>query len=159
MLTMTNPFDALESFQEALLGAEIGLQPGELDPKLYVHMDTPNGERRLTYARLQGQTVTALAILISAEPIERTPCFGIGYAVPPAYRNHGRAKDVIRAAIAELRNGLSRNGILAFYVEAIVGADNKASQRVAEQTLSTTPEAGTDKVSGLPCLQYLLKVA
>ena len=45
-----------------------------------------------------------------------------------------------------------------FYVEAIVGADNKPSQRVAEQVISATLVAVTDKVSGLPAYQYLRKI-
>ena len=45
-----------------------------------------------------------------------------------------------------------------FYVEAIVGADNKASQRVAERTLSNKPVAVTDHISGLPAFRYLQKI-
>lgn len=45
-----------------------------------------------------------------------------------------------------------------FYVEAIVGADNKPSQRVAEQVISNTPVAVTDKLSGLPAFQYIRKI-
>jgi hypothetical protein len=45
-------------------------------------------------------------------------------------------KDAIRAAISEMQHGLGRIGLSVFYVEAIVGADNKTSQGVAEQVIS-----------------------
>jgi hypothetical protein len=102
--------------------------------------------------------VTAFVEFAPCEPIEGTPCFAIGYAVPEAYRNQGRAKDAIRAAISEMQNGFSRM-MPAFYIEAIVGGDNKPSQRVAEQIISSnTPRPVTDKLSGLPAFQYLQKI-
>jgi hypothetical protein len=54
-----------------------------------------------------------------------------------------------------MQYGLGLQGIPAFYVEAIVGADNSASRRVAEQLISTTPEAMTDGLSGLPAFRYI----
>jgi phage tail protein X len=111
------------------------------------------------YFRVENRTITAIAMLVSGPPIDETPCFHVGWAVPTAYRNYGRAKGAITAAIAELRHGLARSGVTAFYVEAIVGTDNPASQRVAAQTMSPTPTPVTDSVSGLPALQYLLSVS
>jgi hypothetical protein len=32
--------------------------------------------------------------------IEGKPCFAIGYAVPEAYRNQGRAREIVKAALA-----------------------------------------------------------
>ena len=61
-------------------------------------------------------------------------------------------------AISEMRHGLGRTRASAFYVEAIVWADNKPSQRVAEQAISATPVTITDEVSGLPALQYVRKI-
>ena len=49
-------------------------------------------------------------------------------------------------------------GLSVFYVEAIVGADNKPSQRVAEHVISDTPVPVTDQVSGLPAFRYVRKV-
>jgi hypothetical protein len=155
---MVDPSNALQSFQRELLRGRIGLQPGQLDPGLFLHVDTALGERRLTYVRLEGQTVTALVMFVVSEPIDRTTCFGIGYAVPEGYRNQGRAKEIIEAAIADLRHGLGRQGPFEFYVEAIIGASNLASQRVAEQVISKKPIAVTDQQSGLPAFQYLRKV-
>ena len=161
LVRMTDPSNALQSFQQALLNGEIQLKQlkrGVLDKNLYVYADKPNGESRLTYARLEGRTVTAFVVVASCEPIEGKPCFNIGYAVPEAYRNQGRAKEAVRAAIAEMQQGFGRVGYSVIYVEAIVGADNKPSQRVAEQVISDTPVAVTDQISGLPAFQYVRRI-
>lgn len=159
MARMTDPFDALTSFQEALLNGEISnLRAGELDPELFVHLDQPTGVPRLTYVRLDRQSVTAMAIMVRTEPLHGLPCFQAGVAVPVAYRGRGYAKSVLAAAIAELKQGLSRNKVGSFYVEAIVSVDNEPSKRVAEATISATPIAVTDEYSGLPALQYVRKI-
>lgn len=50
---MTNPSDALHSFQEALLDGRITLQRGAVYPNLYVYRDVPEpGKSRITYVRL-----------------------------------------------------------------------------------------------------------
>ena len=155
---MTDPSNALQSFQQALLRGEMQLQRGVLDPDIYLHVDDPNGQTRFTYVKLEGRTVTVLVIFALCDPIEGTPCLNIGYAVPEAYRNQGRAKEAIRTAISEMQHGLGRQGHSVFYVEAIVGADNKSSQRVAEQAISDTPVAVTDQISGLPAFQYVRRI-
>jgi hypothetical protein len=155
---MTDPLNALQSFQEELLRGTIPLSPTKLDPALFVYRDNVDGAPRMTYARLEGKTVTVLVIFTSAEPFKGMPCVGIGYAVPEKYRKQGRAKEAIGAAIADMQYGLGRQGHSVFYVEAIVGADNIPSRRVAEQLISNTPVAIKDGLSGLPALQYLRKV-
>jgi hypothetical protein len=57
-----------------------------------------------------------------------------------------------------LKHGLSRNNVSSFYVEAIVSIDNEPSKQVAESTISATPVAVTDNVSGLPALHYVRKI-
>lgn len=158
MPQMTDPFAALESFQEALDSGAIQLQPGVLDPKLYVFSDDPNGEMRLTYVRLDCGTVTALIVFVLAERFEDGPRFQIGYAVPVKYRSQGRAKEIVNASIAELKRGLAGSGMAAFSVEAIVGQDNEPSKRVAGATLSASPTEITDSVSGLPAFHYVRNV-
>jgi RimJ/RimL family protein N-acetyltransferase len=156
---MTDPFEALTSFQKALLDGEIkNLQAGELDRDLFVYLDQPTGVTRLTYVRIDRQSVTAMAILVGTEPMKGLPCFQAGVAVPVALRGKGYAKSVLAAAIAELKHGLSRNKVGSFYVEAIVSVDNEPSKRVAEATISATPVAVTDEYSGQPALQYVRKV-
>lgn len=160
MPQLTDPLNALLSFQRALRNRSVRPMPGELDSTVLVFRDEPNGELRLTYARLEGDKVAALVNFTPADPIEQeVPCFGIGYAVHQDYRRQGRAKSLVEAAIAELRNGLGRNGIHAFHIEAVVGVDNIASQRVAEQTLTPESKPGTDQFSSVPILQFVRKVA
>lgn len=159
MPALIDPLNALLSFQRALQRGAVQPVRGALDPTVLAYRDEPNGELRLTYARMEGQRVAALVNFATAEPIEPgLPCFGIGYAVHEKYRGQGRAKSLVEAAIAELTTGLARNSLRAFHIEAVVGADNFASQKIAQATISATGKPGTDVFSGVPILQYVRKV-
>ncbi|WP_080432630.1 GNAT family N-acetyltransferase [Burkholderia ubonensis] len=155
---MVDPTKSLQSFQQALLAGTVRIQRCELDEKLVVHLDNPDGAPRFTYARLQGQTVAALVMLVLVEPIGGLPCFQLGYAVDEAYRNQGLATEAVVSSIAELKNGLGRSGGTDFCIEAVVGADNKASQRVVEKVGFPSPKEIVDEFSGEPALQYFLTV-
>jgi hypothetical protein len=63
----------------------------------------------------------------------------------------------VKAASAEMQGAFKRL-YPEFYVVAIVGADNKPSQRVAEQVISNTAVSVTDQISGLPAFRYVRKV-
>ena len=159
MASMTDPMDGLVSFQKAFRRGEIELQKAELYPDVFVHLDQPTmGVSRYTYVTLKGKTVTSLAMIVMADRIEGLPCFQLGVAVPVAHRRNGYAKAIVAAAIAELKNGLARNNIPTFYVEAVVSVNNHASKRVAETTISPSSTPITDSVSGLPALHYLSKI-
>lgn len=158
MPEMTDPYDALKSFQQAIKAGILDLHRCELDPKLFVHADKAGDAMRLTYAYIDRKTVTAFTNFVQTEPYEGFPCFQVGYAVPPAYRNQARATTVVKAAIAEMVSGFSRNGMTAFYVEAIVGRDNLASQRVAEKVLMQKGREIVDAVSGQPALSYMRRI-
>lgn len=80
------------------------------------------------------------------------------HAVPETYRNQGRAKEAIRAAIAEMRHGLGQAGRTILYIEAIVGTHDAPSQCVAAQDISSAPAAVIDRIPGLPALQYVRKI-
>jgi hypothetical protein len=96
--------------------------------------------------------VTAFVEFVLSDPIDGTPCFEIGCAVPEAYRNQGRAKNAVVADISELKRGLMGNKISTFYVEAIVSADNNASQHVAAATITTTPSRRDGRILKASCL-------
>lgn len=64
----------------------------------------------------------------------------------------------MKAAIAELSNRLAHNGIRAFHIEAIVGADNVASRQVAAATISPVATPAIDQYSGVPVFQYVRKI-
>jgi len=154
---MTDPAQAMQSFQQLLLTRKMQLAPGRLDTNLYSYVDEVDGTTRFTLVRLEGKTVTAFVVFAQDGTIEGNPCFAIGYAVPEAYRNQGRAKEIVKAALAEMQ-GAFRRVYPEFYVVAIVGADNRFSQRVAELTISNAPVAVTDKISGLPAFKYVRKI-
>ena len=159
MTKMTDPAEALKSFQTELMRGGLQLQRGAVDKDIYLYVDNPNGVMRLTYVKLENRMVTALVMFaLGDHPVEGKPCFNIGYAVPEAYRNQGRAKEVIATAIAEMLHGFGKHGDATFYVEAVVGTDNKPSQRVAEQTIAAAPVAIIDPVSGLPAAHYIRKI-
>ncbi len=149
---------ALKSFQQALTANAITVQRCDLDRNMVVHMDQPNGETRLSYARMAGHTVVALVQFIPCDPVEGEPCFNVGWAVAEAYRGQGRGRGAVSAAIKEMQHGFNRAGIKAFWVEAIVGEDNVASQRLAEKVLSEQVKKATDSYSGDPIVQYLRRI-
>jgi GNAT superfamily N-acetyltransferase len=154
---MTDPYPALQSFQVAHAAGRIDVQPGRLDRSLYVHVDHPNGTPRFTYVRIDGQTVTSMVEFVVCEPVYGSPCFNVGYAVDPAYRNQGLAKELLAAGIAELQAGFGSAGYPGFYVEAIVSVDNVASQKVAACAITPERQDGTDSASGVPIYQFLKK--
>ncbi|KAI3593385.1 hypothetical protein D9X30_1695 (plasmid) [Cupriavidus sp. U2] len=148
----------MKSFEAALKSREIAVQPGALDEKIFVHMDKPAGEPRFSYVRLDRTTVTAFVVFIPADPYERLPCFQVGWAVPKELRGQGRAADAFRAAVNELWNGMSRNGMREFYVEAVVEQGNVASEKLAEKVVSSAVKTGIDKNAGVPITQYFRKI-
>lgn len=158
MVQMTDPMAALTSFQAVFESESIPLQSGFIDPTLFVHLDHPSGSPRFTYVRVDGDQVTALAMFAQVTAVKGLPCFQLGVAVPEKYRSQGRAKEIVAAAIVELQNGLGRNGITAFYIEAVVGIDNEPSKRVVAATVSADPIEIIDEFSGFPALQYLRKI-
>lgn len=68
-MPLPNVADALQSFQQAFDAGQIHLQPGTLDGTIFVHLDRPNGELRLTYVRMECRTVTAMVQFIRCDPV------------------------------------------------------------------------------------------
>lgn len=149
---------ALRSFQQALTDGFIQLQPGSLDQKLFVHLDRPNGQTRLTYVRIEGTTVTALVQFMPIEPYKGEPCFSVGWAVPESHRGEGRSGEAFLAAANELRHGMARNGVDGFWLEGVVGEDNPASQRMAEKVISPPMDRQLDSEAGVPVIQYVRRI-
>jgi hypothetical protein len=52
MAAMTDPAEAMRSFQQALAAGQISLQKGDLDPSLFLHADQPNGNTSESARRL-----------------------------------------------------------------------------------------------------------
>lgn len=155
MGTMTDPSVAMMSFQEELLAGRLSLERGRLDNDLHFMADAVPGVPRFTYVRLEGNRVIAFATFVMTEPYKGSPCMQLGYAVPEEERGRGLATDLVGAAIAELRNGFA--GHPPFAVEAVVGVENFASQKVASRTLTEQRREIIDGVSGKPAYQYIQK--
>ncbi len=157
MPEMTDPSVALKSFQTDLSAGRLPLQRGQLASDLYVLRDNPNGRPRFIYLTIENEFITALMMLALVDPIESEPCFQLGIAIPQVYRGQGRAKKIVRGALAELQHGLAKNKITIFHIEAVVGIENVASQKVMADCISATPATITDSVSALPALHYIKK--
>jgi hypothetical protein len=114
-----------------------------------------NDHLRLSYLKLRDKTILALVQFVLIEPLDGLPCFHAGYAVPEQYRGQGIAKAAFAGALAELLQGFGRAGVAEFYVEAVVGENNLASQRICEAVLGGPAESIKDSVSGKPALRYL----
>jgi len=152
---MTDPMDALTSFQKALQDREITPQRGEVHRDLLVLVDHPNGVPRFTYALPERGLVIAVAIFVVAEPINGSPCLNAGYAVDPDFRSRGLGKVVVQKAFDELTNGFRRTRMPHLHVEAIVSTSNEPSKGLARSLFSATPTECTDGESGQPALQYV----
>lgn len=152
MATPPDPSAALQRLQRDL--DRIQLTPSETDRNLLVHLDQPGGMTRLTFVRLQDRTVTAMALFFAADPVDDVLVFNAFYAVPEAYRNQGRAKDVLGAALRQMVWGFARTNMKTIRVEVVVDAENAAAQKVAAAVISPDPTPVMDEVSGRAALIY-----
>lgn len=158
MSAMTDPTNAMVSIEEEIKAGRLKLDRCHFDREMGAYGDQVEGMTRLAYVRFDDQGVAAFVNMFQADPVEGVPCFQAGVAVPPRNRRKGMAKSLFEAAIKEMAFGYGRTPLREFYVEAIVGQENVASNAVCRSVLSDKPEAVTDNVSGEPAFQYLRKV-
>ena len=151
---MADPMSALLSFQKEI-SAGMPTVGTVGSPSIRVFRDEPNGKTRFSYARVDHGQVRSLVMFVSGGTIDGIPCFDVGYAVATPWRGGGYAKEIVAQGIKELSVGLRQaTGLTAFWIVAVIGAENHASQSVAMCTLSTTPENILDEFSGLPALVF-----
>ncbi|MEQ6335120.1 hypothetical protein [Sphingobium sp. MK2] len=150
--------DAFKTFEPALKAGELQVQRGTVHPDLLIHMDMPAGQMRITYAQMRGNSVSAIAIIIPAEHEKGLPVFQIGYAVPQHLRKQGIGKAIATAAIDEFTVGMARNGVVHFYLEAIVGVKNTGSQKVAAAVIGGETKEIFDENSGEAAFQYIVEI-
>jgi hypothetical protein len=156
MPAMTDTMAALTSLQQALNNGLVTFQRCKLHPDLQVHLDEPSPRvSRFTYASISKGNVLAIAMFVMAEPVEGVHCFQLGYAVLESARRAGLGSAIVAKGIEEIRNGFKATPLKEFYVEAVVGKYNLASNKIAAKVLSATPTEITDVFSGEPALQYL----
>lgn len=155
---MTDPMNSLRLLQDAINGSQVSFQRCEIYPDIAVLHDTPNGTPRFTYAFLNGRKALSVALFVLTEPVQGVPCFQMGWATIESERGKGRATDVVSKGLAELINGMRRNGIEKFYIEAVIGEPNTESLRLASKIFSDEPAPCTDSFSGVSALQFLKAV-
>lgn len=148
---------ALHSFQSALDDGRIEVSPGELEPDVRVLVDVADGSPRFTFVKLDGARVTAMVQFMAAEPYEGQPCFGVSWAVPVELRGQGRAGAMLLAAVREFRHQVSSR-LPVFWIEAVVGVENLASQRVAQKVISAESSRSIDDEAGVPIFQYFRRI-
>lgn len=137
MATSSDALTALELFQRDL--DRLPLQRSETDPNLLVHLDQADDHARLAFARVEGRTVTAIAVFYAADPVDGVLLFHGLYAVHEAYRNQGRAKDIVSAALRQIEHGFARAEVSTIQVRVLVADDNLAARKVAEAVISPDP--------------------
>jgi len=157
-MNLPDPMDTVQEFQKALRRG-LATDAGEIHQDIRCHRDIVEGDIRLTFARVEHGRVKALAVFVTDTPIDGKPTFNVGYAVPEHYRGRGWGTDVLKKAIDEAAAGLGRNGVTEFFVTAVVGRDNLASQALARKVLQEKPQVATDLVTGDPVLVYTRLIA
>ncbi len=150
---MVNPMDGLKELQKAM-NSGFDLTPCALYSDLTMVADTPDNKPRFTYVKTDSGHITAYGVYVFADPIDGVMCLNMGYAVPPKYQNKGLGSEIIKKSIEELKNGIRRQGISEFYIEALVGVDNHVSQKLAKKFISSEFKKVTDSHSGLPAYHY-----
>jgi len=147
--------DGLSSFQEALTLGTIEPRPCKWNKNLQVLQDNAEGELRVTHARIVDGEAHGIIIYCIAENVESVPCFAVGYAVAEKYRRKGIGTTLLSESVEELSRELHQVGLTDYYLEAVVGVENTASNKIATKVLSAKPVRTTDKISGEPAYQYL----
>ncbi|WP_449122853.1 GNAT family N-acetyltransferase [Pseudomonas sp. MPG01] len=151
---MADPMLALLSFQKEFF-AGMPTIASVNSPNIRVFRDELNGKTRFSYARVEQGQVRSLAMFVSAGTYNGVPCFDIGYAVATPWRGGGYAKEILAQGIKELSEGLCQaTGLSEFWIVAVIGVENYASQSVAKSALSDAPEKILDELSGLPALVF-----
>lgn len=158
MSQMTDPMNALRELQKALDNNWVQLTPCDIHKEISVIVDQPNGVVRVTYALVKNGTVRAVSLFALTEPVEGLPCFNVGYAVLEEARGKGIGTEIVRKGIEEIYRGFARNGHKEFYIEAVVGLENHASNSIAKKLISNTPARGQEHFSDEEAFQYLRKL-
>jgi hypothetical protein len=159
---MTAPLDPMQGLAGRQIAFELGslhLRPAATHPHLLACTRSDDDGPVLSYIILEGRHVTAM---VNFRPrmslVHGVPAYNIELAVPEDRRGGGRGKEAVSAALLELRHELTRAGVYAFDLEAIVETDNPASMRIAEETICENAVPTTDPYSGKRAFRYLRRL-
>ena len=124
---------AFNAFQQALNANLIQTESGAIHKDLIVHMDSPQGAIRLTYALMDSaKNIKSSCVVVLTDPYKEKPCFDVGITTSKEFRGQGFAKDVLNKCIDEMKYGFARNGISEFYLEFKVDKNNIASHSLCK---------------------------
>jgi GNAT superfamily N-acetyltransferase len=155
---MTDPNNALVSFQDAYKRRLIALQRSRFNRDIFEHADDALGVPRITHARFASGIPIGIVIYCPVQPVGGIPCFAIGYAVDEKSRGQGIGTQLVKDSIEVVRQGFQSAGINDFYLEAIIGAQNGASNQIARKLISASPKSITEKHSNEPAYQYMCRI-
>lgn len=156
---MTDPTNTLVALQDSISMMAVQMERGRIHTDLAVYLDQPaQGTQRITYAKVTNKgEVKAIAVFVNTESHDGLPCFQVGYAVAERFYRQGLGSEIVRKSIAEMVNGF-RDVMPSFFIEAIVGASNRASLKIAGKHISRTSLEISDGVSGQPAMQFLRRI-
>lgn len=154
MPSMTDPMSGLNSLQTEIYNG-IPLSQCKLNYDLKMFYDKPNGCHRFSFVKIESNIIKAFATFVIVDSINDLPTFSLGYAVPEKFRGSGLATDIVEKSINEVKAEFKRNGISGFYIEAVVGVQNLASQKISKKILASEFEEIIDSLSGEKAYYYL----
>ena len=154
---MSDPMRGLLSLQEEISNNRIALLKCK-SSELHMFFDKPEGIPRFTYVKINEGEILSFCNFVLVEPIDKTPCFQIGYAVPEKFQNKGFGKEIAKLALIEFLTNMFRAfDSKSLYIESVISIDNLPSQKITDYILSTEPEQNIDPSSNekMFCYQKL----
>ncbi|EJL6987680.1 GNAT family N-acetyltransferase [Vibrio cholerae] len=151
---MTDPMNAMKSLQAEIPNG-IPLQICFVHKEVKMLFDRPNGLDRFSFVELdKANKIIAFSVFVLADSMQGVPCLNVGYAVPTEERGKGLGKNIVEKSLSELTHILKQQGVNQFYVEAVIGTNNIASQKIAEKLFSSEFEQIKDCVYGSDAYYY-----
>jgi len=86
MPSMVDPSRALVSLQEEHRKGHVLWITGAVHPDLHGTVDFPEGQMRITYAKIKADRVYGMVEAIVSQPVKGLPCVQIAYAVTKSQR-------------------------------------------------------------------------
>lgn len=148
----------LKLFREAVARG-LPLHKCSTDESVFIHPDNPNGIVRFTFCKMENEKPISIVAFVQSEHHDGIPCFNVGYATEFSQRKRGLAKELLKTAINDFKEGLKRQDVADFYLEAGVEKNNIASQKIASDVFQVDPVDSVDPDSGTPTFGYLCKAS
>jgi GNAT superfamily N-acetyltransferase len=158
---MIDPSIPLKSFEKAVNKKDkaLTIRLSELDLTYRIVFDNPEPDvTRITIGKFWGRNLIGYVQVVPAEDIEGVPAFGLGWAVSESHQRKGYGKQIVEQAVIEVKDLFAKKGLHDFWLEAIVGDTNKASNKVAVHSFGPHVKHSFDTNSGAPIFQYWKRI-